>query len=165
MKFHTFEELAAHVDEEIAISDWLLITQARVSEFARVTDDPDWMHVDEERAKEGPVGQTIAQGFLTLALLLPFTHQCGYLPEPVEYAFNYGLNRVRWLTPVKVGSQIRNHTVLKSVESRGAGEYLVTTLNTVEIEREARPAMVAEWLGLVKLPAPSAQSRARKSEP
>ena len=158
MKFRTFEQLAAHVDKEIAVSDWLLITQTRVSEFARVTDDPDWMHVDEERARNGPVGQTIAQGFLTLALLLPFTHQCGYLPEPVEYAFNYGLNRVRWLTPVKVGSRIRNRTVLKSVSSRTGGEYLVTTLNTVEIEKEARPAMVAEWIGLVKLSKASEQN-------
>jgi len=155
MKFRNFDELAAHVDEEIAVSDWLLITQARVNEFARTTDDPDWMHVDEERAKKGPVGQTIAQGFLTLALLLPFTHQCGYLPEPIDYAFNYGLNRVRWLTPVKVGARIRNRTVLKSVTPRAAGEFLVTTVNTVEIEKEARPAMVAEWIGLVKCSAPS----------
>ena len=145
MKFRTFEQLAAHVDKEIAVSDWLLITQTRVSEFARVTDDPDWMHVDEERARNGPVGQTIAQGFLTLALLLPFTHQCGYLPEPVEYAFNYGLNRVRFVSPVPAGARIRGRFTLVTVEEIKGG--VQTTWNvTVECEGSDKPCCVAEWL-------------------
>ena len=150
MQFSSFEQLRAHVGQEIALSDWLLVTQDRVNQFAQVTSDPDWMHIDVERAKAGPVGQTIAQGFLTLSLLMYFTHQAAYLPKDVEYALNYGLDRVRWISPVKVGKRIRNRMTLKAVTSKGHGRYLVTVVNTVEIEDESRPAMVAQWLGLLQ---------------
>jgi acyl dehydratase len=149
MTSQSFVEFARRVNQEIAVSEWLLITQERVNEFARVTDDPDWMHIDLERARHGPVGHTIAQGFLTLSLLLSFTRQGNYLPKEIDYEFNYGLNRVRWLTPVAVGARIRNRTVLKAVTPRGANNYLVTTVNTVEVDGSTKPAMVAEWLGLV----------------
>jgi acyl dehydratase len=149
MSSRSFDDFAGRVNQEIAVSEWLLVTQERVTEFARVTDDPDWMHIDVERARRGPVGHTIAQGFLTLSLLLHFSRQGNYLPKDVDYAFNYGLNRVRWLAPVAVGARIRNRTVLKAVTRRGASNYLVTTLNTVEIDGSERPAMIAEWLGLV----------------
>jgi acyl dehydratase len=150
MQFSSFDQLRAHVGQEIALSDWFLVTQDRVNQFAQVTIDPDWMHVDVERAKSGPVGQTIAQGFLTLSLLMYFTHQAAYLPKDVEYALNYGLDRVRWISPVKVGKRIRNRMTLKAVTSKGHGRYLVTIVNTVEIEDESRPAMVAQWLGLLQ---------------
>jgi acyl dehydratase len=150
MQFASFDELRAHVGQEIALSDWFLITQERVNQFADVTNDPDWMHIDVERAQHGPVGQTIVQGFLTLSLLTYFTHRASYLPKEVEYAFNYGLDRVRWITPVPVGKRIRNRMTLKQVTSKGAGRYLLNISNTVEIEDEPRPAMVAQWLGLVQ---------------
>ena len=150
MQFSSFEHLRAHVGQEIALSDWFLVTQERVDQFAQVTSDPDWMHIDVERAKAGPVGQTIAQGFLTLSLLMYFTHQAAYLPKDVEYALNYGLDRVRWISPVKVGKRIRNRMTLKAVTSKGHGRFLVTVINTVEIEDESRPAMVAQWLGLLQ---------------
>ena len=150
MNFSSFEQLRAHVGQEISLSDWLLVTQDRVNQFAAVTNDPDWMHIDVERAKQGPVGQTIAQGFLTLSLLMYFTHQADYLPKDVEYAFNYGLDRVRWISPVKVGKRIRNRMTLKAVTPKAHGRYLVTVMNTVEIEDEDRPAMVAQWLGLLQ---------------
>jgi acyl dehydratase len=150
MQFSSFEHLRAHVGQEIAITDWLLVTQDRVNQFAQVTSDPDWMHTDVERAKNGPVGQTIAQGFLTLSLLTYFTHQAAYLPKDVEYAFNYGLDRVRWVSPVKVGKRIRNRMLLKALTPKTHGRFLVTVTNTVEIEGEQRPAMVAQWLGLLQ---------------
>jgi acyl dehydratase len=151
MSSQSFAEFAGRAGQEIAVSEWLLISQDRVNEFARVTDDPDWMHIDVERARSGPVGHTIAQGFLTLSLLLSFTRQGNYLPKDVDYEFNYGLNRVRWLVPVAVGARIRNRTLLKSVKPRGANNFLVTTVNTVEVEGGEKPAMIAEWLGLVHI--------------
>jgi len=150
MAFASFDELKAHVGQEISLSDWLVVTQERVNQFAEATIDPDWMHIDVERARQGPVGQTIVQGFLTLALLSYFTHQAAYLPKDVEYAFNYGLDRVRWVSPVKVGKRIRNRMTLKAVTSKGHRRYLLTILNTIEIEDEPRPAMIALWLGLVQ---------------
>lgn len=150
MQFNSFEELRAQVGREIAVSDWLLITQERVNQFAEVTNDPDWMHTDVERARQGPVGETIVQGFLTLSLLMYFTHQAAYLPKDVEYAFNYGLDRVRWLSPVRVGKRIRNRMSLQGITSKGEDRYLLNISNTVEIEGESRPAMVAEWLGLLQ---------------
>lgn len=87
--------------------------------FAAATDDPDWMHVDVERATAGPLGGPIAQGFLTLSMLIHFNHLTGSRPPNIAYALNYGLNRVRWITPVMVGACIRNRTVLKAVEPRG----------------------------------------------
>jgi acyl dehydratase len=79
-----------------------------------------------------------------------FTHQAAYLPKDVEYAFNYGLDRVRWISPVKVGTRIRNRMILKAVTPKGHGRFLVTVMTTVEIENEDRPAMVAQWLGLLQ---------------
>jgi acyl dehydratase len=137
--------------EEIGVSDWLQITQAQVNAFAEVTMDPDWMHIDVERARHGPVGQTIGQGFLTLSLLLYFSHQMRYLPsDRIAHAFNYGLNRVRWLAPVPVGARIRNRALLIDALDRGEGDFLITTDNYVEIEGHDKPAMVAQWLGLVR---------------
>jgi len=154
----SFDALRARIGQEISVSDWLLVTQDRVNQFAAVTSDPDWMHIDVERAARGPVGHTIAQGFLTLSLLMHFTHQAGYLPKDVEYAFNYGLDRVRWLSPVKVGKRIRNRVTLRALTARGQGRYLITTANTVEIEAEERPAMVADWLGLLQASTGQAES-------
>lgn len=153
-------KISARPGEIIGISEWLRVEQSRVDAFAAATDDPDWMHVDIERAREGPLGQTISQGFLTLALLLRFVHQHPLIaPEQVEYAFNYGLNRVRWITPVLVGERIRNHCVLKEIRHQTAQRVLITTYNTVEIEGRSKPAMIAEWLSLVQMrAAPSASS-------
>ena len=150
MNFTSFEQMQTYVGREIAVTDWLLITQDRVTRFADVTNDPDWMHVDEVRAAAGPVGQTIAQGFLTLSLLIYFSHQANYLPANIAHAFNYGLDRVRWITPVKVGARIRNRVVLTGLELREGDRYLLTTTNTIEVEDDPRPAMVARWLGLLQ---------------
>lgn len=144
------EDLPALIGEELGRSDWLAIDQHRVDDFAAVTSDPDWMHIDVERARSGPVGQTIGQGFLTLSLLTHFNHAIDYLPHDVVYAYNYGIDRVRWPSPLRVGKRVRNIVRLLDVTKKGERRFLVKTLNTVEIEGEERPAMVAEWLGLVQ---------------
>jgi len=144
------EDLQEFVGRELAVSDWIHITQEQVNAFASATRDMDWMHVDPARARSGPVGQTIAQGFLTLALLTYFSHAGRFIPADVEYAFNYGIDRVRWMTPVKVGASIRNRTHLIDLQPREPDGWLIKTKNTVEILGEDKPAMVAEWLGLLK---------------
>jgi acyl dehydratase len=145
-----FADLESWVGKPLGTTTWLTIEQAQVTAFAEATHDMDWMHVDPERARSGPVGATIGQGFLTLSLLTYFSHALAFMPEDVSYAFNYGLDRVRWITPVIVGKRIRNHSTLIDVTCRGDGLYLIKTGNTVEIEGEERPAMTADWLGLVK---------------
>jgi len=146
----SLEQLSDFVGKEVALTDWRAITQQEVNDFARVTRDPDWMHIDEERARTGPLGHTIVQGFFTLSLLTHFSHETHFFPPDIAYAFNYGLDRVRWVQPLKVGTRVRNRTVLVEVQSTGARRYIVKTRNTVEIEGVATPAMVADWLALLQ---------------
>jgi acyl dehydratase len=148
--FARLEDLHEFIGRELALSDWILITQEQVDAFASATRDLDWMHVDPARARSGPLGQTIAQGFLTLSLLTFFSHESRFIPADVEYALNYGVDRVRWMTPVKVGASIRNRARLLDLQSRGADSFLIKTENTIEILGEDKPAMVAEWLGLLR---------------
>lgn len=142
------EKMKEQVGQEIGVSDWLQISQDRINAFADCTEDHQFIHVDEEAAKNGPFGTTIAHGYLTLSLLSYFGAQTALLPEGMKMAINYGLNKVRFLAPVKVNSRIRNRAVLKSVEEKGGGRVLVTTENTVEIEGEEKPAMIAESLAM-----------------
>ncbi|KCZ51942.1 hypothetical protein HY29_05235 [Hyphomonas beringensis] len=150
MSVRLLEELVEKTGQELGVSPWVQISQEQVNRFADVTIDPDWMHIDVERAKRGPVGQTIGQGFLTLSLLTHFSHALDFLPEDVVYAYNYGLDRVRWIEPVPVGSRIRNRMRLLEVRDRGDRQYLIKTENHIEIENRDRPAMIAEWLGLLQ---------------
>jgi acyl dehydratase len=133
----------------MGVSDWVLVDQARIDAFAACTGDLQWIHVDRARAAAGPFGGTIAHGFLTLSLLPALTGD-GWLGEfGIEAALNYGLDRVRFLTPVRAGSRLRNRRLLVSVEERGPGRTLIGVENTVEIEGEAKPALVAHTLVLV----------------
>ena len=142
-------ELARHVGEEMGVSSWLLLDQARIDEFAHCTDDHQWIHVDTERAaRESPFGGTVAHGFLTLALLAPsgFEVLAGRLkPRSVV---NYGLDKVRFVAPVRSGKRVRNRIRLTAVEPKGGGRYLVTMENTIEIEGESRPALIASALAV-----------------
>jgi acyl dehydratase len=138
------------VGRELGVSDWLTIEQERINQFADCTGDHQWIHVDVERARrESPYGATIAHGYLTLALLAHFQFAIGLIPADVAQAINYGLDRVRFLAPVKAGARIRNRVVLLTVEDKGGGRVLVKTNNTVEIEGESTPAMVAETLAML----------------
>ncbi|QFP75169.1 MaoC family dehydratase [Deinococcus sp. AJ005] len=138
-------ELASHVGKEVALSEWILVDQARIDAFADATGDHQFIHVDPEKAAAGPFGTTIAHGFLTLSLLAgEFMNHGGSVQiEGAQMTVNYGLNRVRFVSPVKVNSRLRNHAVLQSAD-QGAGYMQITVLNTIEIEGEERPAATAE---------------------
>jgi len=135
--------------EEVICSDWLEIDQERVDQFAACTGDHQWIHVDEARAAEGPYERTIAHGFLLLSLVNFFRGESDFISEDIKMSVNYGLNRVRFLTPVMVGSRIRDRAVLTEVEKKSSNRVLVTVTHTFEIEGEDKPACVAEVLSLV----------------
>ncbi|MDO8788072.1 MAG: MaoC family dehydratase [Sulfuritalea sp.] len=144
-QFASVEDARTRVGQEIGVSDWLLIDQQRVNAFAEVTGDRQWIHVDVERAKrESPFGGPIVHGYLTLSLLAKFAQEC-IAVEGIKLAVNYGLNRVRFASPVKVGSRLRAKFVLGAVEDIPGGAQLVWQA-VIEIEGGAKPACVAEMV-------------------
>ncbi len=143
--FNGLDELRAAAATQVGASDWMTIEQARVDTFADATDDHQWIHVDEEKAKAGPFGGTIAHGFLTLSLLPELMSQV-YRIDGVRMGVNYGLNKVRFTAPVPVGSTIRAVVDLAEVTDAKDGAVQVTSRVTVEIEGSERPALVAEWI-------------------
>ncbi len=143
------ERLQQLKGKEVGVSDWLLIDQDRINRFAEATGDFQWIHVDTERAaREMPGGKTIGHGFLTLSLIAGLMPQVVSLPG-VASSLNYGLNRVRFLNPVQVGSRLRLRAVLADWQKKDNG-YLVTWQATVELEGAEKPACVAEMLALVR---------------
>ncbi|HEY9553025.1 MaoC family dehydratase [Allosphingosinicella sp.] len=145
----TIEDLRRRIGSEIGISNWIEVDQTLIDSFAHSTKDMDWMHIDPERAsRDGPYGGTIAFGFWTLSMLTHFSHEIGMWPADVAYGLNYGLERVRWITPVRVGARIRMRCKLLDIEDRGEERFLIRTDNSLEIEGEERLALVAEWLGM-----------------
>jgi acyl dehydratase len=145
----SIDVLRGMVGTEISLSDWLLVDQARIDSFAEVTGDHQWIHVDRERAASGPFGATIAHGFLTLSLLPVLSGQTWLKLPGVLGALNYGLDKVRFLTPVKSGARVRNRVRMLSLEDKGRGRVLITNESTMEIEGEAKPALVATTLVMV----------------
>ena len=141
-KFQGLDEFIAAEGTQLGPTEWLEITQDRVNLFADATDDHQWIHIDPERAANGPFGGTIAHGLLTLSLLPHFTHQL-YSVDNVAMAINYGYNKVRFITPVRVGARLRARAEISSVTrlDRGVQAALSTT---VEIEGSEKPAAVAE---------------------
>lgn len=142
--FNGVDELRAAAGTKVGASPWITVEQGRIDLFADATDDHQWIHVDAEKANEGPFGTTIAHGFLTLSLL-PDMIKDVYRVEGVKMGINYGLNKVRFTSPVPVGSKIRGIIELADVADAGGGVQ-VTNKVTVEIEGSERPALVAEWL-------------------
>jgi acyl dehydratase len=140
------EELKQHVGKETRVGEWHLVTQAEINAFAESTGDHQWIHVDEERAKAGPFGGTIAHGFWTLSAA-PFLMRGGegvQIDLPSRMAVNYGLNRVRFISPVHVGARIRSRARLISVTEVEPDIIQQILEVTVEIEGQSKPAMVAE---------------------
>jgi acyl dehydratase len=137
------------VGEELAVTDWLTITQEMVDGFARSGLDPDWMHVDVERSKrEGPFGGTIVQGFLISSLVIYFSEEGGAIPKDAAYGLNYGTDKVRYLTPVLTGARVRDRITLSGCEERGEGRLLLKTHHEIEIEGADKLAAVVDWLSL-----------------
>jgi len=140
----TFDELPDLVGRDLGESEYLEITQERIDGFAAATNDDQWIHTDPVRAQNGPFGAPIAHGFLTLSLVVPFWTEL-FDVENVSAKLNYGLDRVRFTSPVLVGSRVRMHSVIESVEEVKGG-YQLTTTNTIQIEGQERPAVVATFI-------------------
>lgn len=146
-----FELFKAVEGKESATGEWMEVDQERINQFADVTLDHQFIHVDPERAKSTPFGTTIAHGFLTLSLLthLSSTAQAAD-PDPkrlqgIVMGINYGFEKIRFISPVKVGSRVRAQTLLSKVELKGAAVQQTRTV-TIDIEGESKPALVAEWV-------------------
>jgi acyl dehydratase len=135
------------VGRELGVSDWVVIDQARIDAFAECTGDHQWIHVNVERAKrESPYGGTIAHGYLTLSLLASLSIEIGLIPAGAKAGLNYGLDKVRFMTPVKAGARVRSRVVLASIERKGDGRVILKTSNELLIEGEDKPALVAQTL-------------------
>ena len=145
MKLAVYDRLAdlkPHVGQEIAVSDWVTITQERINQFAEATGDHQWIHIDAERAKSSPFGTTIAHGFLTLSLI-PCFSEPSIKVKSIKMGVNYGLNKVRFTNPVKVNSRVRGRFTLKAFDAIEGGAQLTMTV-LIEIEGQEKPACVAE---------------------
>lgn len=153
MKSVEIETLKSKVGESMGLSPWFEVDQNRIDAFAEATLDHQFIHVDVERAKNTPFGGTIAHGFLTLSLMPYLQSEMEGLLVPADFkmSMNYGLENLRFLSPVKSGARIRLMAVLKSVAEKKSGHFLITSEYTVEIEGESKPALVADWLGLYVL--------------
>lgn len=149
MPLATLAEIRAAIGSEVGVSSWLLVDQARIHAFAEATDDRQFIHVNETAAAQTPFGGTIAHGFLSLSLLSAMGTEAMLLPEGLTMVVNYGLDRVRFLAPVRCGSRVRGRFTLDSVEEKAPGQILMRHSVTVEIERSDKPALSAVWLGLV----------------
>lgn len=145
---NTPEILKARIGQEVGVSDWCVVDQAMIDRFADLTDDHQWIHVDRAAAAASPFGGTIAHGFLVLSLLAKLATAADIVLAGTKMGMNYGFDKVRMTSPVRSGSRIRGRFVLRDVAERGAGQWLVTMTATVEVEGQAKPAIIAEWLGL-----------------
>lgn len=141
--------LTDRVGQELGVSSWRAIEQDRIDRFADATDDHQWIHVDRGRAAGGPFGTTVAHGFLTLSLLAPTAYEVLADIFAGATAFNYGLDKVRFVAPVRAGSRVRNRIRLLAVEAKPEGRWLLTSENSFEIEGEDKPALVAVSLVMI----------------
>ncbi len=143
----TKEELLGKVGQHIGTSDWVLIDQAMVNMFADATGDHQFIHIDTEKAKLTPFGQTIANGFLSLSLLPRLSAEAD-LPrlDGVKMGVNYGGNKTRFLAPVKVGKRVRGHFKMLELEEKRPGQWQQVMEYSLEIEGEEKPALIAEWI-------------------
>ena len=142
-------EIQGRIGREVGTSGWLTLDQARIDAFAEATEDRQFIHVDPQAAAQTPFGGTIAHGFLSLSMLSRMAAEAILVPDSAKMVVNYGLDRVRFLAPVRSGKRVRGRFVLNGVEEKAPGQILLRHGVTVEIEGEDRPALVAEWLGLV----------------
>jgi acyl dehydratase len=149
MPIASIEDIKGRVRSEIGVSDWILIDQQMIDTFADVTGDRQFIHVDPNAAARTPFGGTIAHGFLTLSLLSQMAAGVMLVPEITKMAVNYGFQKVRFIAPVRSGRRVRGRFTLASVEEKQPGQIQFLHNVTVEIEGEDKPALVAEWIGLI----------------
>jgi acyl dehydratase len=149
----TIEQLAAIVGQEIGVGEWLEVTQARIDAFAEVTGDHQWIHVDPERCRKEGRGGTIAHGYLTLSLITKLRQrlQGNVIEIPIEMGVNYGSDRIRFVTPVPAGARIRVRAMLVGLDLVSPDVWQAKYRHTIEIENEAKPALVADTLNRMYL--------------
>jgi acyl dehydratase len=147
---YNMASLSAFVGRELGVSEWTTVDQRRIDAFAACTGDRQWIHVDVERARrESPFGGTIAHGYLTLALVASLAMEVGLVPADAPAGLNYGLDKVRFMAPVRAGARVRNRIVLLSAEQKDGGRVLIKTQNTLQVEGEDKPALIAETLAML----------------
>ena len=149
MPIASLDDIRARIGTDIGTSDWIEVTQDRIAAFAEATEDRQFIHLDPVLAAQTPFGGTIAHGFLSLSLLSRMAADVMLIPDTTKMAVNYGLDRVRFLAPVKSGKRVRGHFTLDSAEEKAPGQLLARHTVTVEIEGEDKPALTAQWLGLL----------------
>ena len=149
MPIASIDEIPARVGEEVGVWDWILIDQAAIDAFADVTQDHQFIHVDPAAGARTPFGGTVAHGFLTLSLLSRMAADAMLRPEEVKMGVNYGFEKVRFLAPVRSGKRVRGRFVLSRFEEKRPGQYQFVHNVTVEIEGEDKPALVADWIGML----------------
>src|SRR5690348_9067041 len=149
MPLASLTEIKSRIGQEVGVSSWIEIDQARIDAFAEATEDRQFIHVDAEAAAQTPFGGTIAHGFLSLSLLSRMGAEAMMVPDGMKMAVNYGLDRVRFLAPVRSGKRVRGRFTLDSVEEKVPGQILLKHQVTVEIEGEDKPALSATWLTML----------------
>ena len=143
------EEMLDAIGTKFEPGAWIEVTQDRINTFADCTEDHQFIHVDEEAAKNTPFGGTIAHGFLTLSLLSKMVEGNGVIPENVVMGINYGFDKVRFLAPVRAGKRVRANVEVTGVDRKDDNRFLIRQAVSVEIEGEDTPALVADWLSMV----------------
>ncbi len=149
MPIASIEDIQRRIGKETGVSGWIAIDQARIDAFAGVTEDRQFIHVDPEAAARTPFGGTVAHGFLTLSLLSRMAAEAMMVPAGVKMAVNYGFEKVRFLAPVRAGRRVRGRFRLERFEEKRPGQWQFVHEVTVEIESEEKPALVAEWIGMI----------------
>lgn len=146
----TLANIKDFVGQNLGSSDWIDVDQSRIDRFAECTGDRQWIHVDIERAKrESPFGGTIAHGYLSLSLVATLAMEMGLAPKDASAVINYGLDKVRFITPVKAGERVRLQLALAGIEPKENGQFLIRSKGTLEIENGPAPALIAESLALI----------------
>ena len=149
MPIASLDDIRSRVGEEVGVSSWLTVDQARIDAFADATEDHQFIHVDPAAAAAAGLSGTIAHGFLSLSLLSRMAADAMLIPDGTRMALNYGFDRIRFLAPVRSGKRVRGRFVLDSVEEKAPGQWLMRHNVTIEIEGEDKPALSAVWLGLM----------------
>ena len=149
MPVASIEEIKDRIGSEVGISDWIPIDQPAIDAFAEVTHDHQFIHVDPEAAARTPFGGTVAHGFLTLSLLSRMAADALLRPEGLKMGVNYGFDRVRFMAPVRSGKRVRGRFRLTAFEEKRSGQYQFVHNVTVEIEGEDKPALIADWIGMI----------------
>jgi acyl dehydratase len=145
----TLDEISAYVGKEIGVSDWFLLDQNRINQFADITEDHMFLHVNPEAAAATPFGGTIAHGLLTLSMMPVMAYQAVPGVSGTKMGVNYGYNKVRFMAPVRSGKRIRGRFGVKALEPQSGGRMQIVHDCTIEIEGESKPALAAEWITMV----------------